>query len=126
MIATPTQPSAAPKIASAQLSEKPWRSVSAGALLTTTTGSTQIEVVSFAGVDSRPRRARDFEAVGLVALRFPVRSLTALRKRLSLANYPYETATILLPPYGETTGIRVRSPEGARLEFFTLESTVCR
>ena len=95
-------------------------------LAPSTTGSTQIEVVSFAGVDSRPRRARDFEAVGLVALRFPVRSLTELRKRLSLANYPYETATILLPPYGETTGLRVRSPEGARLEFFTLESTACR
>jgi len=39
-----------------------------------TTGSTQIEVVSFVGVDSRPRRVRDLEAVGLVAPRFPVRS----------------------------------------------------
>ena len=91
-----------------------------------TTGSTQIEVVSFVGVDSRPRRARDLEAVGLVALRFPVRSLAELRRRLSLASYPYENVTILLPPYGEAPGIRVRSPEGAALEFFTLEPADCR
>ena len=91
-----------------------------------TAGPTQIEVVSFVGVDSRPRRARDLEAVGLVALRFPVRSLDELRHRLSLARYPHENVTISLPPFGEADGIRVRSPEGAQLEFFNVEPRDCR
>lgn len=89
-------------------------------------GPTQIEVVSFVGVDSRPRRTRDLEAAGLVALRFPVRSLEALRQRLSRARYPFETAKISLPPYGTATAIRVRSPEGAQLEFFSPGATDCR
>jgi len=84
------------------------------------TGPTQIEVVNFVGVEGRVRPRDSLETEGLIALRFPVTSLSKLRLRLEAAGHPHEVAVRAMPPFGSVKMVRLRSPEGARLEFFEL------
>lgn len=85
-------------------------------------GPTQIEVVSFAGLNGRAKSVSESTTLGLVALRFPVRSLSDLTSRLRHTGYPQESATGAMPPFGVVRMVRIRSPEGATLEFFELPS----
>lgn len=85
-------------------------------------GPTQIEIVSFAGLTGRARSASETSRLGLIALRFPVRSLTNLRARLKRERYPHQSTARAMPPFGVVRMVRIRSPEGAQLEFFELPS----
>lgn len=85
------------------------------------TGPTQVEIVEFIGVEGRDLAPRASPAgLGIVALRFPVSSLAAVRGRLVAARWPLERppTELVISPYGAVRMLAVRSPEGARLEFF--------
>ena len=85
-------------------------------------GPTQLEVVSFPNLDGRVRPPPDAASVGFIALRLPVSTLEPLRSRLAAAGYPFESGETSMPPFGIARTVVLRSPEGARLEFFELPS----
>jgi len=85
-------------------------------------GPTQIEVVSFAGLTGRARSVTETSQLGLIALRFPVRSLTRVVSRLERERYPHQSTVRAMPPFGVVRMVRIRSPEAAQLEFFELPS----
>lgn len=86
----------------------------------TPAGPTQVEVVSFNGLEVGARPRDQLESQGLIALRFPVSSLDRMRDRLAAAAYPHESVHTPMPPFGSAEMLRLLSPEGARLEFFEL------
>lgn len=86
--------------------------------------STHLEIVRFVGAPptsgSRdPRSAAATNVSGLVALRFPVSSLQAVKERLQRADWRIAGEfNAAFPPFGPKKMISVYSPEGALLEFF--------
>jgi catechol 2,3-dioxygenase-like lactoylglutathione lyase family enzyme len=86
-----------------------------------TDGPTRIEIVRFAGLEGKPRPGITADSRGLVALRFPVSSLDTIRSRLEASGRTdWEILDLRMPPFGTSRALRIRSPEGATLEFFEL------
>lgn len=88
--------------------------------------STHVEIVRFVGAppalgSGDPRSAASTSVSGLVALRFPVSSLRAVREQLQRHGWDIaDEVELPFPPFGSKKTIRVYSPEGALLEFFEL------
>ena len=86
-------------------------------------GPTQVELLEFRGIEGRDLTASAVPPnLGILALRFPVSDLNAIRKRLAGFNWPIARAptTLELAPYGQVAMLAVQSPDGAWLEFVQL------
>ena len=85
----------------------------------------RLELMHFRGFQGRDLSDRaSLSNLGIVTLMFPVSSLDGVKTYLETRGIPLyrDEAKINIPPFGKARAVTIRSPEGALLTFFDLES----